>query len=80
MMNLGPRPTFGEHEVTLEAHLFDAQGEFYGARVRLEFVSRLRDVQRFASVEELRAQLARDDAAARRALEAAEGALAARGG
>jgi FAD synthase len=36
--------------------------------VRIDFVSRLRDVQRFASPEELVAQLRRDDVAARAAL------------
>jgi len=68
MMNLGPRPTFGDSAVSLEAHLFDAEGDFYGARVRLEFVARLRDTQRFADVAALVAQLERDAAAARLAL------------
>jgi len=68
MMNLGPRPTFGDERVSLEAHLFDAAGEWYDARVRIDFVARLRDVERFASVDELIAQLGRDAGAARRAL------------
>ena len=48
-MNLGPRPTFGEGETKLEAHLFDADGDFYGMRVRLDFLERLRETQKFAS-------------------------------
>lgn len=68
MLNLGPRPTFGDAAVSLEAHLFDAAGDWYGARVRLEFVARLRDVRRFAGPDELREQLRRDGEAARRAL------------
>ncbi len=68
MMNLGPRPTFDEHETRLEAHLFDAAGDFYGARVRVDFVARLRETRRFESPEALRAQLGRDEAAARAAL------------
>ncbi len=68
MLNLGPRPTFGETSVGLEAHLFDVEGDFYGMRVRVDFVARLRETRRFESPEALRAQLARDDAAARRAL------------
>jgi riboflavin kinase/FMN adenylyltransferase len=40
MMNLGPRPTFGEMETALEAHLFDADADFYGMRVRLDFIDR----------------------------------------
>ncbi|MFN2564716.1 MAG: bifunctional riboflavin kinase/FAD synthetase [Gemmatimonadaceae bacterium] len=68
MMNLGPRPTFGEEAVALEVHLFDADDDFYGARVRVEFVNRLRDTTRFPSPDALVAQLARDERDARRAL------------
>jgi riboflavin kinase / FMN adenylyltransferase len=68
MMNLGPRPTFGESETTLEAHLFDAQGDFYGAFVRIDFIAFLRDTRKFASAEELIPQLERDRVSALRAL------------
>lgn len=68
MMNLGPRPTFGELETTLEAHLFEASGDFYGMRVRVDFHARLRETRRFASSEELRSQLGRDEQAARKVL------------
>jgi riboflavin kinase/FMN adenylyltransferase len=68
MMNLGPRPTFGDERLSLEAHLFDASGDWYGSRVRLDFIARLRDVLRFAGPDELREQLRRDDEAARRVL------------
>lgn len=70
MMNLGPRPTFGDAEVTLEAHLFDADIDLYGARVRIDFVARLRDTQRFSGPEALVAQLGRDATAARLSLAA----------
>jgi riboflavin kinase/FMN adenylyltransferase len=60
MMNLGPRPTFGESETTLEAHLFGASGDFYGAQVRIDFVAFLRDTRKFASAEELVRQLEHD--------------------
>jgi riboflavin kinase/FMN adenylyltransferase len=68
MMNLGPRPTFDEHDVALEVNLFDADDEFYGERVRVEFVDRLRDTMRFASADALVGQLAQDERDARRAL------------
>ena len=60
MLNLGPRPTFGDAAVSIEAHLFDASGDLYGAAVRVEFVARLRDTRRFESVDALVAQLGRD--------------------
>lgn len=68
MMNLGPRPTFGESAVALEAHLFEADGDFYGDRVRVDFVARLRETRRFESPEALIAQLGRDAESARAAL------------
>jgi len=68
MMNLGPRPTFGETEVTLEAHLFDANADWYGAHVRIEFIARLRDTQKFDGIDALKAQLRRDEEHARRVL------------
>jgi riboflavin kinase/FMN adenylyltransferase len=68
MMNLGPRPTFDDPVLSLEAHLFDATGDWYGTPVRVEFVSRLRDTIRFDSVNALVAQLRADEHAARAAL------------
>ncbi|MBK8249155.1 MAG: bifunctional riboflavin kinase/FAD synthetase [Gemmatimonadetes bacterium] len=68
MLNLGGRPTFDDAEVALEVHLFDATGDFYDRRVRIDFVARLRAVERFASPEALVAQLRRDEVAARAAL------------
>jgi riboflavin kinase / FMN adenylyltransferase len=70
MMNLGGRPTFGEERRTLEVHMFDVDGDFYGDRVDIAFVARLRDTVRFPNPEALVAQLHRDADAARRALTA----------
>jgi riboflavin kinase/FMN adenylyltransferase len=68
MMNLGGRPTFGEAERIPEIHLFDASGDWYGDRVLVEFVARLRDTVRFDGVKELTEQLSRDANLARVAL------------
>ncbi len=68
MLNLGPRPTFGDMERQMEAHLFDFDGSLYGQLVKVEFVDRLRSVERFASPEALRDQLTADRQAAERAL------------
>src|SRR5256714_3464580 len=65
MMNLGPRPTFGDSDTSLEAHLFDIKGDFYGAHVRIDFVARLRETRKFASAELLSRQLAHDERDAR---------------
>lgn len=68
MMNLGARPTFGEFDRTLEVHLFDTSGDWYGEAIAVELVRRLRDTTRFDSVDALVAQLGRDAADARLAL------------
>jgi riboflavin kinase/FMN adenylyltransferase len=70
MMNLGGRPTFGDASRRIEAHLFDAGGDFYGELVDVAFVARLRDTMRFAGPDALVAQLRLDADAARRALTA----------
>jgi riboflavin kinase / FMN adenylyltransferase len=66
VVNLGGRPTFGETERLLETHILDFQGDIYGAHLRVAFIEQLRGVQRFASVDELRLQIERDVATARR--------------
>jgi riboflavin kinase/FMN adenylyltransferase len=69
MLNQGPRPTVGDEERTLEAHLFGFEGSLYGSWVRLEWVTRLRDVRRFESLDALREQLSTDAAAAKAVLD-----------
>ena len=68
MLNLGGRPTFGDEARTIEAHLFNAAGDFYGDAVQVGFVARLRDTRRFHGPDELMTQLAADEEGARRAL------------
>ena len=60
MMNLGPRPTFGDPTVSIEAHLFDVDADFYGMQVRIDFIKYLRETRKFASPAELVEQLTRD--------------------
>ena len=65
MLNLGPRPTFGDKTTSLEVHLFDAEGDWYGTRVRVEFLQRLRDVRAFDGPAALVRQLHEDAEKAR---------------
>lgn len=71
MMNLGPRPTFGELDRSIEAYLFDVSGDFYGQLVRLDVIKRLRDTHAFASADALVHQIRLDESEARAALTAA---------
>lgn len=68
MLNLGPRPTFGEAERRIETHVFDADFDWYGAMVRIDFVARLRETRAFAGLEVLRTQLEIDERDARAVL------------
>jgi riboflavin kinase/FMN adenylyltransferase len=58
--NIGIRPTFGEGGKTVETHLLNYKGDLYGKDMRLEFVQKLRDEQRFPSSEELKVQIEKD--------------------
>jgi riboflavin kinase/FMN adenylyltransferase len=71
MLNQGPKPTFEDGRRSLEAHLFGFDGDLYGEWVRMEWVERLRDTERFASVEALQQQLQRDRSRALAVLAAA---------
>ena len=66
--NIGVRPSFGSGRRTVETHLIDYQGDLYGHQLKLQFVERLRPEQHFASINELRDQIAHDVAMARRIL------------
>ena len=69
MANLGPRPSFAGSAARLEAHVFDWDGDLYGAEITVHVVARLRGQERFADLGALRAQLSADAAAARARLE-----------
>ncbi len=58
--NVGPNPTFGEQGRKVEAHLLGFSGDLYHRRVELDFIRRLRDTRRFASLDELLRQLRAD--------------------
>lgn len=65
--NLGIRPTIDESEkvVRLETHLLDFSGDLYGRYLCMEFRDFIRPERRFGSLNDLRAQIAADIAAAR---------------
>jgi riboflavin kinase/FMN adenylyltransferase len=58
--SIGIRPTFEEGEKTVETHLLNYKGDLYGKEIRIEFVQRLRDEQRFPSPEDLKIQIEKD--------------------
>jgi riboflavin kinase/FMN adenylyltransferase len=69
-INIGGNPTFGEQALKVEVHLIGFVGQLYGQPLEVDFLSRLRDVRPFPGIDELKAQLAGDVAAARDIVEA----------
>ncbi|MCS6857676.1 MAG: riboflavin biosynthesis protein RibF [Sandaracinaceae bacterium] len=59
MLHLGARATF-DAPPSMEVHLLNFDGNLYGKRLRIGFVARLREAQRFESAEALRRQLGAD--------------------
>ena len=59
--NIGTRPTVSEGNArTIETNIFDFNENIYGLDIRIEFVARIRDEHRFASLDDLRHQLEKD--------------------
>lgn len=66
--SIGVRPTFGDNAPNFEVHLFDFEGDLYGAEIACGLVSFLRPEWRFDTPEALIAQMHRDAALARHRL------------
>lgn len=58
--NLGVRPTVDGSQTLLEVHLMDFEGDLYGVPLEVRFEKHLRAERAFASLEELRRQIAGD--------------------
>jgi len=70
--NIGLRPTFGDlTEPSVETHVMNWSGNLYADVLRVRFLHRLRDEKKFASIDELKSQIARDVEGAHRYFERA---------
>lgn len=58
--NVGNRPTVDGRRTLLEVHLFDFDDDIYGRYVHVDFLHKLRDELRFASLDELKARIGAD--------------------
>lgn len=58
--NVGHKPTFGEHRLTVESFLLNFRGEIEAEEMEVEFLHRLRDEMKFPNPEALKAQILRD--------------------
>ena len=65
MANVGPRPSFPEEPPSLEVYLFDFDGDLYEQTLTISFEHFIRKQVKFSGLEEVKAQLARDEKEAR---------------
>ncbi len=72
-ISVGTNPTFGEAPTHVEAHLLDFDGELHGELLSVGFWARLRDEERFESVESLVMAMAEDVRATRELVQAEHG-------
>lgn len=63
-VHIGPNISFGETRISVEAHLIGFSGTLYGSTLDVDFLARLRDTQRFDSIDALKTQLTADVARA----------------
>ncbi len=69
MLNIGHRPTIGGEDKTIEAHIFEFSDDIYDTEITIEFIERIREEQKFESLEMLKAQLVKDEEAVKAVLE-----------
>lgn len=73
MLNIGTRPTLANgDDRSIEVYIFGFDGDAYHRPLRLTFVRRMRGEHKFASLDELKQQLLKDEAAVRQTLQQAE--------
>ena len=61
IMNIGRRPTLNNGtNLSIEVHIMNYEGNLYGKELHLSFIERIREEKKFASLDELRAQIQRD--------------------
>jgi riboflavin kinase / FMN adenylyltransferase len=58
--NVGHKPTFGEHRLTVECHLLNFAGEINETEMEVEYLYRLRDERKFPDPARLKTQILRD--------------------
>ncbi|UCG06458.1 MAG: bifunctional riboflavin kinase/FAD synthetase [Desulfobacterales bacterium] len=66
--NIGYSPTFDDHEFTVEVHIFDFRENIYDKKIRVNFIQRIRDEQKFSNIPDLIDQINQDIATAREIL------------
>jgi riboflavin kinase/FMN adenylyltransferase len=61
MMNIGVRPTIGGGKKSLEIHFFNFKDNIYNKTISVEIICKIRDEEKFSSIDELKIQLKKDE-------------------
>ncbi len=69
IMNIGNRPTVNGKHQTIEVHLLDFNQDLYGKKIQVQLLKRLRDEQKFDSVDALISQIKKDESNARKMIQ-----------
>jgi riboflavin kinase/FMN adenylyltransferase len=68
MTNVGNKPTFGDDSLTVETHILDYEEDLYGKILKIEFIQKIREIEKFPNLESLIQELGRDAIATRKIL------------
>lgn len=69
MMSIGKRPTVEDTEqITIEVHIFDWSEDLYDQRIRIHIVDKMRNEEKYSTLDELKQQLILDEKQARELL------------
>ena len=60
MSNIGIRPSVDGNTRLLETHLFNFDGDLYGQHIEVQLIRKIRDEQRFDTIDALKGQLKKD--------------------
>lgn len=60
MMNIGTNPTVNGEKQSIEVHFFNFKKDLYYKKIQVELIKRLRDEQKFDSIDDLKTQLYKD--------------------
>jgi riboflavin kinase/FMN adenylyltransferase len=66
--NIGYSPTFDDHVFSVEVHILDFNENIYGQNIRVNFVHRIRDEEKFSNISELSDEIKKDIVKARKIL------------
>ena len=61
MMNIGVRPTIGGKNKSLEIYFFNFKDNIYDKTISIEIINKIRDEEKFSSIDELKTQLKKDE-------------------